>query len=560
MAAKERYELNHNGNVVVHESALCKRQNEMIEELFSQFSWQCTRLESKGSKLTLRIKEPDAEKGRNLTVYRGTIRNEDRSAYEKKMQLGSNVDPRKEDKENTLILGIYVFNEGDSLKDAIFVGLPIREDINYPSNPSLRGGIFVDRLLKQAKTKGFVIDRENNLVGFRPEFVHFYLDNHYSIHYTNASLSYDMDPEPVEEIAVPGAIDEPWNLIYFGAPGTGKSYKINELAFGDKESGKQPLFSSKNVRRVTFHPEYTYAQFVGCFKPFSRPVLAEDAPAAAIKDAPTAIEYAFVPGPFLETYTQAINNPDEQFLLIIEEINRANPAAVFGDLFQLLDRSDNGVSEYPIDTPVEMRDYLKKEIGQFIRDEHDKETGEIVFKEELIGQAVSTLSLPSNMYIWASMNSADQGVFPIDTAFRRRWEYRYVSVNEKSAIDSIGDLVVPVGETGKLVNWNELRCAINNALLARNVNEDKLLGPFFIKPALLTTSHFNEAFKSKVLFYLREDVMKMRSGKLFSGDSKDLTYSRLCERYDEAGLEIFDEEVFEMPEFIELPSDNEPEI
>lgn len=560
MAAKERYELDHSGNVVVHESALCERQNEMIQELFSQFSWQCDILESKGSRVVLKIKEPNAEKSRILTVYRGTIRNEDRNAYEKKMQLGASVDPRTEDKENALILGIYVFNEGDSLKDAIFVGLPIRENIDYPTNPSLRGGLFVDRLLKQAKTKGFVIDRENRLVGFRPEFIQFYLDNHYSIHYTNASPSYERDPNPAVETVETRIINEPWNLIYFGAPGTGKSYKINELAFGNKENGRQPLFSPKNVRRVTFHPEYTYAQFVGCFKPFSRPVLAEDTPAAAIKDAPTAIEYAFVPGPFLETYTQAINKPEEQFLLIIEEINRANPAAVFGDLFQLLDRSDNGVSEYPIDTPVEMRDYLKKEIGQFVRDGRDKETGEVLFREELIGEAVRTLSLPSNMYIWASMNSADQGVFPIDSAFRRRWEYRYVSVNEKSAINSIGDYVIPVGKTGKLVNWNNLRCAINNALLARNINEDKLLGPFFIKPALLATNNFNEAFKSKVLFYLREDVMKMRSGKLFSGDSKDLTYSRLCERYDESGLDIFDEEVFEAPGFVELPSDNEPEI
>lgn len=310
MANKTRYELNHAGNVVVHESALCRQLNDMVQQLFSQFSWQCDIKSSKGSQVVLRVKEPDADRARRLTVYRGTIRNEDRNPYEKKIQLGQGVDPREDNKEDTLILGVYVFNEGDSLKDAIFVGLPIRDDIKYPTNPSLRGGLFVNKLLQQAKTKGFVIDRENNLVGFRPEFIYYYLDNHYRFHYTNSETRYEIEqvePEP-NEIIVSSLIDEPRNLIYFGAPGTGKSFKINELALGNPKKGAKALFARDNVRRVTFHPEYTYSQFVGCFKPFSRPVLNEDEPGSAIKNAPTAIEYSFVPGPFLETYVKAVKN------------------------------------------------------------------------------------------------------------------------------------------------------------------------------------------------------------------------------------------------------------
>lgn len=238
--------------------------------------------------------------------------------------------------------------------------------------------------------------------------------------------------------------------------------------------------------------------------------------------------------------------------MIIEEINRANPAAVFGDLFQLLDRRDDGRSEYSVTAPIEMRDFLKKEVGQFVKDEMDKEAGKLIFKEERIKEVSESLSLPSNMYIWASMNSADQGVFPIDTAFRRRWEYRYVNVNDHDAVSLIDSIVVPIGNTGSKVHWNQLRIAINDALLACNINEDKLLGPFFIKPSLLSEDRFSEAFKSKVLSYLCEDVMKMRRSKLFSGDVRDITYSRLCERYEQFGLDIFNTQVFTEPTYEDL--------
>lgn len=538
MTTKERYELNHTGNVVVHESALCRRQNEMIHELFSQFAWQCDIQDSRNSKVVLRIKEPDADKVRRLTVYRGTIRNEDRNPYEKKMQLGSNVDPREEDKENTLILGIYVFNEDDALKDAVFVGLPIRDDINYPTNPSLRGGLFVNRLLKQAKTKGFIIDRENNLVGFRPEFIHFYLDNHYSIHYTSNSSSYALETniDDVDANQHEGGIDLPRNLIYFGAPGTGKSFNLDKRASG--------FFKEESIRRVTFYPDYTYAQFVGCYKPISVPKSGQD-------DIPPSkleyeITYGFEPGPFLETYRDAMLDPNNPHLLLIEEINRANPAAVFGDVFQLLDRSKSGESEYPVAVSKDVRLWMDVRLSEGASRECKPGCLESDYDRLKSIARKGLISIPSNMYIWATMNSADQGVYPMDTAFKRRWDFEYLGIDEGE--DILQDVAVSVA--GSRMDWNALRKGINKILMMAGVNEDKLIGPFFMKPESLSSDNFEDAFCNKVLLYLYEDAARMFRKKLFG----DRTYSQVRDDFMRIGVAVFND--YEKIEYWEVSSEN----
>ena len=194
-------------------------------------------------------------------------------------------------------------------------------------------------------------------------------------------------------------IEHPHNRIVFGAPGTGKSNRLenDKVVFG------------QNFERVTFHPNYSYAQFVGTYKPVPVKELVNGVET-------TTITYKYVPGPFMRTYVKAIrsikeNNP-KPYLLLIEEINRANVAAVFGDVFQLLDRA-NGQSEYEIETSEDMRAYLAQELkGK----ESDYER----------------IRIPKNMYLWATMNSADQGVFPMDTAFKRRWNFEYIGINENS--------------------------------------------------------------------------------------------------------------------------------
>lgn len=293
---------------------------------------------------------------------------------------------------------------------------------------------------------------------------------------------------------------EPRNFIFFGAPGTGKSHELNEIA--------EDSFPEANVTRVTFYPDYTYSQFVGCFKPMTRDT----------EDGKTEITYQYVPGPFLNTYIDATTHPEQDYLLIVEEINRANPAAVFGDAFQLLDRRPDGYSEYPVATPIEMQKILE---------------GKGITSDKLV--------LPFNMYIWATMNSADQGVFPMDTAFKRRWDFRYMGIDEGEDADIDGiplnEIEVPCGK--RLVKWNNLRRAINDFMSSDElkINEDKLLGPFFVNPRALTPERFSDVFKDKVLLYLFEDAGKTKQTKMFRKELK--TYSQICKAFDEKGEWIF---------------------
>lgn len=269
------------------------------------------------------------------------------------------------------------------------------------------------------------------------------------------------------------------------------------------------------IERVTFHPNYSYAQFVGTYKPVQ-----DD-------DDRKQIKYEYVPGPFMRVYRNAKKNRDKIFLLLIEEINRANVAAVFGDVFQLLDRK-NGVSEYPIAASEDIRNFLAD------NGINDKE-----------------LCIPDNMYIWATMNSADQGVFPMDTAFKRRWEFEYIGIDDNEKDAEKYDIPLQKKENGshEWVKWNELRHSINDKLTEMKINEDKLLGPYFISEEKLklvegrkeeNANEFVKSFKSKVLMYLFEDAVKMRLGDLFDENAIGrLRFSDICKKFDEIGQDIF---------------------
>ena len=274
-------------------------------------------------------------------------------------------------------------------------------------------------------------------------------------------------------------------------------------------------YEEQTIERVTFHPNYSYAQFVGTYKPV-QDLNNED-----------NIRYEYVPGPFMRIYINAIkeikrakeqNVTPQQYLLLIEEINRANVAAVFGDVFQLLDRDKDGNSEYPIAASEDIKKYLAK------NGIHEEE-----------------LKIPLNMYIWATMNSADQGVFPMDTAFKRRWEFEYIGIDENE--DKVKGYEIPISVTKK-VNWNELRKAINNKLITLGINEDKLLGPFFLSKTVLDSAFdkgmdFVKLFESKVLMYLFEDAAKMKAKQLFNVDERKFIYSEVCKKFELEGLKVF---------------------
>lgn len=293
---------------------------------------------------------------------------------------------------------------------------------------------------------------------------------------------------------------------------TSESYWINlgihaaDYSFDDNSTQK----STKPYERVTFHPNYSYSQFVGCYKPSVKNVSIDDGEKEEIT-------YSFVPGPFLRVYVNAIKNSAENFLLLIEEINRANVAAVFGDVFQLLDRKE-GKSEYPVTASEDIIKYLRSE-----------------------GINKTELSIPENMYIWATMNSADQGVFPMDTAFKRRWNFEYIGINDNE--NGVSTYEIPINKNKK-VNWNDLRKAINSKLISLNVNEDKLLGPYFIsendlKNAMGKPEDFIKLFKSKVLMYLFEDAAKMKRDFFKLTDNRKYIYSDICNELDENGIAVF---------------------
>ncbi len=304
------------------------------------------------------------------------------------------------------------------------------------------------------------------------------------------------------------------NRIVFGAPGTGKSFKLN----GEQED---LISEGGECERVTFHPDYSYAHFVGTYKPV-----------------PTknGISYEYVPGPFMRTYVKAIENGRyvnkediKPYLLLIEEINRANVAAVFGEVFQLLDRDEKNASQYPVKPSEDIKAYLAKELGG--EPENYKE-----------------IKIPDNMYIWTTMNSADQGVFPMDTAFKRRWDFEYIGINNNDSKIEDAYLVCEKSEPAYRVNWNELRKAINDTLSSRDykINEDKLMGPFFVSKTVLDDSvNFSEVFKSKVIMYLFEDAAKQRRSMLFDGCDEDTKtkYSSICEDFDARGIDIFCKEI-----------------
>ena len=300
-----------------------------------------------------------------------------------------------------------------------------------------------------------------------------------------------------------------FQIIYYGAPGTGKSHRI-------KKELKEMNVPKENIFRTTFHPDSDYSSFVGAYKPtmkkqyrYDGKVKAkyyeDDDLAGAKRDdviIDKVIQYDFVPQTFIKAYTQAYKKPNENVYLIIEEINRGNCAQIFGDLFQLLDRDDNGVSEYPIKADSDLKMYLEGELGK----NHD-------------GIKDGELCLPSNLYIWATMNTSDQSLFPIDSAFKRRWDWEYEPIKYKNT-----DWVIEIGHNK--YSWTSFQHIINDKIFEATSSEDKMLGDYFVKPCNNVISE--KQFINKVLFYLWNDVCKDGDGDIFrTEDNKDVKFSDL---------------------------------
>lgn len=279
----------------------------------------------------------------------------------------------------------------------------------------------------------------------------------------------------------------PLQKIFFGPPGTGKSTKVKQLI-------EQYGFE---VVRTTFHPDTDYQSFVGGYKP----VVVKNE-----ENGKEEITYRYAPQTFTKVYVNACQNPDKRYLLIIEEINRGNCAQIFGDLFQCLDRNDEGWSDYGIHAEADLAKHLK------------------------INGLKSEIQLPPNLFIYATMNTSDQSLFPMDSAFKRRWDWEYVPID----YDKAKEFTIIVSEQHRY-NWGVFIAKVNKQIVDVTGSEDKQLGTFFVKPVAGVISL--EVFKSKVLFYLWSEVFKnqLKTGDTIfhydkeDGTSEEFTFADLFE-------------------------------
>lgn len=290
----------------------------------------------------------------------------------------------------------------------------------------------------------------------------------------------------------------PLQQIFYGAPGTGKSDGIKRL---------EKYFSE--VIRTTFHPDSDYATFVGAYKPVMKKVRkcvvigkeeSEIKASVTKDDYEEKISYSFVKQAFLKAYISAWKGLNEQknVLLVIEEINRGNCAQIFGDLFQLLDREtegeNRGYSTYPIVTDEDLREVLAEDFKDIESIPENVKSGE-------------NLLLPPNLYIWATMNTSDQSLFPIDSAFKRRWDWVYKPIKYDNK-----DWKVVLAD-GSWCKWTELQQTLNDLIYDATESEDKMLGDWFVKAEKDEISE--EVLVGKIIFYLWNDVAKVDAGKLF---------------------------------------------
>lgn len=283
--------------------------------------------------------------------------------------------------------------------------------------------------------------------------------------------------------------------IFYGAPGTGKSHTINEET---KES---------DVIRTTFHPDTDYSTFVGSYKPTTKEVDLRDLSGHKVMENGVIVKedrivYEFVAQSFLQAYVNAwtkYDNGDKQYL-VIEEINRGNCAQIFGDLFQLLDRNDYGFSDYPIKADADMKRQLQKAFAGLSIAQRDK-VNAMYEGKDVVSQVLGgdILLLPSNLYIWATMNTSDQSLFPIDSAFKRRWDWAYIPISnaEKRWTIEVG---------GNSYDWWQFLEKINEKIGSTTNSEDKKLGYFFCKAQDGIISA--KTFVCKVIFYLWNDVFR----------------------------------------------------
>lgn len=516
--AESHLQLNADGTTATRKTTLWPSskplQQEIIKSIFEQQNWHVTSISNiNGSHW--KIETECGNFSWKVNLFISSIRDESRQPDEFKMQLGNTYPEREEEGWVNLVLGIYTVDDGVNPVEYILSGYAV-DRYDFSSNPSIRG----TRTSGLQKAKVFGMFMTDKSVLFRPEFLYYYIETQAGKQLQegveNADNNYDDKQLPLQQIT-------------YGAPGTGKSHGIKKETAG------------KSVIRTTFHPDSDYSTFVGAYKPVMEeadvrvvPVVLNNGASfdqnnGTLKE--KRISYKFVKQAFLKAYlgawkkyAEAGESAEPQFL-VIEEINRGNCAQIFGDLFQLLDRNDeNDFSTYPIDADTD----LQKEIEKAFKEEKDGESenpyklskdidveGVVEDYTSNYGASLSkdiqegrVLLLPPNLYIWATMNTSDQSLFPIDSAFKRRWAWDYVKITD-------GKKGWTIQGADYSCDWWKFIQEINKKIATATSSDDKKLGYYFCKAKNNTTCIDEKLFVSKVIFYLWNDVFKDNDNSIF---------------------------------------------
>lgn len=516
--AESHLQLNADGTTATRKTTLWPSskplQQEIIKSIFEQQNWHVTSISNiNGSHWKIETECGDFSWKVNLFI--SSIRDESRQPDEFKMQLGNTYPEREEEGWVNLVLGIYTVDDGVNPVEYILSGYAV-DRYDFSSNPSIRG----TRTSGLQKAKVFGMFMTDKSVLFRPEFLYYYIETQAGKQLQegveNADNNNDDKQLPLQQIT-------------YGAPGTGKSHGIKKETAG------------KSVIRTTFHPDSDYSTFVGAYKPVMEeadvrvvPVVLNNGASfdqnnGTLKE--KRISYKFVKQAFLKAYlgawkkyAEAGESAEPQFL-VIEEINRGNCAQIFGDLFQLLDRNDeNDFSTYPIDADTD----LQKDIEKAFKEEKDGESenpyklskdidveGVVEDYTSNYGASLSkdiqegrVLLLPPNLYIWATMNTSDQSLFPIDSAFKRRWAWDYVKITD-------GKKGWTIQGADYSCDWWKFIQEINKKIATATSSDDKKLGYYFCKAKNNTICIDEKLFVSKVIFYLWNDIFKDNDNSIF---------------------------------------------
>lgn len=373
--------------------------------------------------------------------------------------------------------------------------------------------------------------------------------------------------------------NQPLQQIFYGAPGTGKSHKIDGQTNDD------------NSIRTTFHPDTDYATFVGAYKPMMEETEVRAVPVVLNNGASfdqnngtykeKRIVYKYEPQAFLKAYVEAWkkwlgDDEDKKYYLVIEEINRGNCAQIFGDLFQLLDREDDGYSSYAISPESAITKYLAEEaqsadgtkfsdlvFSDVIKKRENDAEKIIATADDL--KAGKRLVLPPNLHIWATMNTSDQSLFPIDSAFKRRWDWEYVPI-KRADKEPENKWIIKVTHGGKTYwcYWWEFLEAINHQIEETTHSEDKQLGYFFAKPKNGEDFISTDTFVNKVIFYLWNDVFKDEDSAVFQYDNykvEDVSVNHSGTMYFRHFMENKDEMIhFFINQLFAMGKDNNPVV